>query len=283
MGLEKLRGKIRSFRKNRPGSPKRTTLLHDNHIQGSSKPDANNNAQNAINESLTERKTFALNGDINFRMLAFAGGVSVVLTSFLSILLCLSHLDFLKVFIYAYTLLFGILICIMEGQFIKSAYLSSIRTAAIEYVPILKYLWGRGVFYSISGALQMSHMSAMNIISGVFLIAVGVLFVAIGLKTRRRMRKLKKAIKDERVLRRNFMFFDKDGDGVLDFDEFGALIANLTGEDMDEDELEGAFSVVDTSEDGLVSLEELVIWFQGFKEEESKELEGGNCGTYGMA
>ena len=182
--------------------------------------------------------------------------------------------------IYIYTLLFGVLICILEGQFIKNEAVNIIRRGALEGLPVLKYLWGRGVLYILSGSLQLSHFSSMNVLSGAYLIGVGFLFVTIGMHTRRRLKKLKKSLKDVKVLKRQFNRFDRDGDGVLDMDEFGAFVANLTGDDMDEDELEGTFGAIDSQGKGYVTLEELQAWMKGFKEETEIEETGGTGNTF---
>jgi len=235
-----------------------------------------------VQSAFQGRKEFAKQGNVNFRILAFAGGLSVILTSALSIVICIATLKPLHTLIYVYTLLFGVLICILEGQFIKSQRLNDTRQAAIEGLPVLKYLWGRGLLYVLSGSLQLSHLSPENIISGMFLIGVGGLFVMIGIHTRRRLKLLKKSLKDIKVLKRHFTRFDRDGDGVLDMDEFGALVAGLTGEDMDEDELEGAFGVMDTSGKGYVTLEEFQAWFQGFNAETATEESGGTNNVFQM-
>lgn len=228
------------------------------------------------------KKTFSQEGNLNFRVLAFAGGISVILTSALTIGICISHFDLLDMMIYMYSLSFGLLICILEGQFIKSDRLNHVRQVAIEGLPVLKYLWGRGVLYVLSGSLQLSHLDSMNFLSGVFLICVGILFVFIGMNSRRRLKRLKAVLKDEKVLKRQFRRFDRDGDNFLDFDEFGDFVANLTGEDMDEDELEGAFGSIDSSGKGYITLEELQAWFTGFKEAEETEEAGGTNNTFQM-
>lgn len=233
-----------------------------------------------IQSAYAGRKEFSKDGNVNFRILAFAGGISVILTSSLSILISMAHFGYLEVMVYLYTLLFGVLICILEGQFLKSRTLANIRSMTVEGLPVLKYLWGRGVLYILSGSLQMSHLSSMNILSGTFLIGVGFLFVVIGVHTRRRLSKLKKSLKDVKSLRRYFNSFDRDGDGVLDMDEFGAFVANLTGEDMDEDELEGTFGVIDTTGKGYVTLEEFQAWLKGYKDEQEKEDTGGTGNTF---
>mmetsp|Transcript_17445 Transcript_17445/g.33069 ORF Transcript_17445/g.33069 Transcript_17445/m.33069 type:complete len:298 (+) Transcript_17445:156-1049(+) len=235
----------------------------------------------AIQSAYADRKEFSKDGNLNFRILAFAGGISVILTSILSILISIAHWGILEVMVYLYTLVFGVLICILEGQFMKSRTIAKIRAAALEGLPVLKYLWGRGVLYILSGSLQMSHLSSMNILSGCFLIGVGVLFVVIGVHTRRRLSKLKKCLKnDVKCVRRYFMSFDRDGDGVLDMDEFGAFVANITGEDMDEDELEGTFGFIDTQGKGYVTLEEFQAWLKGFDMEQAKEETGGTGNTF---
>lgn len=213
-------------------------------------------------------------------MLAFAGGISVILTSTLSIGICIAHFEPLAMIVYIYTFMVGILICILEGQFLKSEIMNHIREGAIEGLPILKYLWGRGVLYSLSGSLQLSHLSSMNMLSGAFLVAVGVLFILVGIHTRRRLNKLKKSVKDVKVLMRHFRRFDRDNDGVLDMDEFGNLVAHLTKEDMDEDELEGVFSSITKSDEGHITLEELQAWFSGFKEEVENEESGGKVNAF---
>jgi hypothetical protein len=233
-----------------------------------------------IQSAYVGRKEFSKDGNLNFRILAFAGGISVILTSSLSILISMAHWGVLEVMVYLYTLLFGVLICILEGQFIKSRAVANIRAMAVEGLPVLKYLWGRGVLYILSGSLQMSHLSSMNILSGSFLIGVGFLFVVIGVHTRRRLSKLKKSLKDVKSLRRYFMTFDRDGDGVLDMDEFGAFVANITGEDMDEDELEGTFGFIDSQGKGYVTLEEFQAWLKGFDVEQAKEDTGGTGNAF---
>jgi multisubunit Na+/H+ antiporter MnhB subunit len=233
-----------------------------------------------IQSAYAGRKEFSTVGNVNFRILAFAGGVSVILTSSLSIAICIAHWGILEMMIYIYTLLFGVLICVLEGQFIKNETVNIIRSGAIEGLPVLKYLWGRGVLYMLSGSLQLSHFSSMNVLSGAYLIGVGFLFVTIGMHTRRRLKKLKKSLKDVKVLKRQFNRFDRDGDGVLDMDEFGAFVANLTGDDMDEDELEGTFGAIDSQGKGYVTLEELQAWMKGFNEETGIEDTGGTGNTF---
>jgi Ca2+-binding EF-hand superfamily protein len=262
-----LLGKNRSFSL----SPKR---------QKSNRSTSNNdqlvaNSPEKVQQAFQHRKQFATEASLNFRLLAFAGGLAVIVTSIESLSLCIYQLHFLKIFIYLYTLCFGWIICLLEGQFIRFVPIQKARKNVVEFVPGLKYLWGRGVFYIISGFLQLFELSAANILSGLFLVAVGVLFVAIGWTTKKRLSKLKKCLKDPGKLKKYFRKYDKDGDNYLDKDEFGAFIVGLTCEEMDEDELEGAFTVIDTQGKGYITLDELMAWWQGFDATTKEEEESG--------
>jgi hypothetical protein len=256
---------ISPIRKSRPNSP---TSNVEGNKEGAGSP-------KQVTDAIIHKKQFATEGNLNFRLLAFAGGVAVIFTSIESLSICIFERDFLKIFIYIYTLCFGWVICILEGQFIKLDMVKAARQEMVDKIPILKYLWGRGAFYVVSGILQLSELSPANILSGLFLVGVGALFVAIGWSTKKRLSKLKKCLKDPKKLKKIFRQYDKDGDEVLDRDEFGALIVGITAEEMDEDELEGTFAVLDTSGKGYVTLEELTKWFLGFDASAKEEETGG--------
>lgn len=256
-------------RSNNPSSPtSNTNNKNDSNLLGANSP-------KRIQHALKQRKQFATEGHLNFRLLAFAGGLAVIFTSIESLGIVFYDSAYIKVFVYLYTLIFGWIICVLEGQFINLEVIQNTRAKIVQFVPVLKYLYGRGVFYMISGILQLSELSPANILSGLFLVVVGVIFVTIGWHTKKRLSKLKKCLKDKRKLKKHFRKYDKDGDNYLDKDEFGEMIVGITNEEMDEDELEGAFAVMDTKNKGYVTLEEFIAWFQGFDESAKDEENGG--------
>jgi hypothetical protein len=62
-------------------------------------------------------------------------------------------------------------------------------------------------------------------------------------------------------IRNSFEFFDKDANGLIDFDEFRALLRTVNPEATTSQAAEG-FSMTDTNCDGYVDLDEFVAWWQ---------------------
>jgi len=214
-------------------------------------------------------------GNPNFRMLAFAGGVAMVVTAIISMAIYFYHFDLFRIIIAIYAIIFGSLICILEGKFLPQyRIVLAVRNFATKFLPILRFLWGRGALYMFSGSLQAALMTPMNIFSGVFLIGVGLVFVGVGVDTNRKMSKLKNSIRNERVLRREFNRYDVDKNGHLDQTEFAQLMMNLTSGAIDTDELDAAFDLIDLDDSGSISYEELKTWWETFdsvtEDEETK-------------
>lgn len=63
-------------------------------------------------------------------------------------------------------------------------------------------------------------------------------------------------------LREDFSEIDDDGDGMIDFSEFGALMGNLDA-GMSGDELRIGFAEIDTDRNGRISLAEFIAWRTG--------------------
>ncbi len=62
-------------------------------------------------------------------------------------------------------------------------------------------------------------------------------------------------------IRNSFEFFDKDANGLIDFDEFRSLLRTVNPEATTSQAAEG-FSMTDTNCDGYVDLDEFVAWWQ---------------------
>jgi hypothetical protein len=62
-------------------------------------------------------------------------------------------------------------------------------------------------------------------------------------------------------IRGSFEFFDKDNNGLIDFEEFRSLLRTVNPEATTSQAAEG-FSMTDTNCDGYVDLDEFVAWWQ---------------------
>ncbi len=63
-------------------------------------------------------------------------------------------------------------------------------------------------------------------------------------------------------LREDFAEVDDDGDGMIDFAEFSALMGDLDA-DMKAEELRIGFGEIDTDRNGRISLAEFIAWRTG--------------------
>lgn len=64
-----------------------------------------------------------------------------------------------------------------------------------------------------------------------------------------------------REIRENFDYFDVDNNGLIDFDEFAALLKVISPRSTVKQAAEG-FSIIDTNSDGYVDLDEFMAWWQ---------------------
>merc|ERR1712150_36376 len=75
---------------------------------------------------------------------------------------------------------------------------------------------------------------------------------------------LRKVLNDKHMVEREFSRFDRDKDGCLNSLEFGDLLINLTGGNIDQDELHAAFVIFDVDGNDLISVKEFKLWWDSF-------------------
>lgn len=63
-------------------------------------------------------------------------------------------------------------------------------------------------------------------------------------------------------IRSNFEFFDRDKNGLIDFEEFRGVLKVVNPEASVNQAAEG-FSMTDTNSDGYVDLDEFITWWRG--------------------
>ena len=63
-------------------------------------------------------------------------------------------------------------------------------------------------------------------------------------------------------LRETFDYNDRDGDGLIEIEEFAAMLDELEAE-TSENETRVGFREIDTNEDGRIDFDEFVAWWTG--------------------
>lgn len=225
-------------------------------------------SQSPLVTYIVQMEDSAKDGKPSYRFIALAGGVVVMITSLFSIVYSILEANVMKTFTYANIFNFGLLICILELRFLNdNEHFNSLKEIITKAFPFVKSLWGRGWLYIFVAVFQLSHFSPMNAVSGLYLIGVGIMFVGIGTRAKCRLSKLKSMLDDDQVLKKEFNRYDVDNDGALNKKEFAELITGLTGSDINGDDLEAAFGMVDIDSQGVVTEDKFRAWWIEFEED----------------
>ncbi len=62
-------------------------------------------------------------------------------------------------------------------------------------------------------------------------------------------------------VKKNFDFFDRDGNGEIDVEEFAKLLQVLSPDSNDEQAKRG-FAIIDENDDGHIDFDEFLEWWQ---------------------
>jgi hypothetical protein len=215
-------------------------------------------AGNVVSGKAAELKTQAQDGDQSLRLLAFLGGVILIVVAGMEFTGKLLSLNIIGAFIEIYTFLIGVVVIILEG---KDMILSTnLQNRIYKYALFLKFLWGRGCLYFICGTLQLYQIDLLNLVSGGYMCFVGVLFIVVGQRTAYKLKSLRKSLYSEQTLHEKFVQADIDGDEGLDLHQFRNLTLSL-GLDMTRRETEAAFSHIKNTDKEKLSYGEFQAWW----------------------
>jgi len=132
----------------------------------------------------------------------------------------------------------------------------------------LKYIWGRGIVYVIAGNLQFAQGGLFNWIVGAYVMFVGVVYIAVGRSSAKKLSALKHNLFSEATIKAKFKKADTKGEGTINLEQFGTLCDSLDL-DMTKREKEAIFFHLDTSDDDLLSLEEFQAWWNNYDASDS--------------
>lgn len=212
-------------------------------------------------DRVEEIRKSLMDGTTPVRVLALIGGVGVAFFAGTGILGSLLSFQWLSVVMEIYTFFFGLIMIVLESDFVSLPPKS--MDTLYKYCLFLKFIWGRGVLYLITGNLQLAQGSIFDLIVGLYVMFVGILYIFLGRSAAKKLSDMKHSIFSEASLKSKFKKADKDKSGFVTNEEFHQLIKGLDL-DMTKREMEGIFFHLDSNEDGKLSYEEFAAWWNGF-------------------
>ena len=203
-------------------------------------------------------------GDFSLRLLVLLGGTGVIITSVFGLISSVFFFEFTAALVELFTLAFGCVILILESRQLSlpPVYMENV----LKYALFLKFIWGRGVLYTLAGALQSNQGvyqgSMMDIIVGMYLLFIGLLFIVLGYMTAQKLANVGRRSFTTSTLRSKFRAANTDRSGKLDLEQFSTLVDDLDIP-LSKREKEIAFLYLDTADCGTLSFDEFNAWFHG--------------------
>lgn len=217
-------------------SPRRVSAIYDSQVQATEK------------------------GGTTVRILAFASGIGLIVCSLSAWLhWILDHrFSWLEMAVSTTSFVVGTCAAMIESNlpFVQGA-----RANITTKAPLLGQVRGRGPMYAAVGVLQCAILQPLNLLVGLFTAVVGVYMIKVGQKAAQSLTTLKLSITNEKMLLEAFQVNDRNGDGVLEIFEFDGLVYTL-GIELDSDELDAAFSLIDSNNDKKIVFDEFRMWWK---------------------
>lgn len=163
----------------------------------------------------------------------------------------------------ACVVIMSIFIMILESRFLIQDPLSvraSARNVLTRNFNILRFVWGRGLLYILAGIVNASQTWWITMISGAFMIIIGILAIFVGVHASRKFAALRNSLADESFLLLLFSYYDTDSDGYLEAYQFANLLAYL-GMDLDDRYALKAFNAIDRNGDRKIAFDEFNHWW----------------------
>ena len=157
----------------------------------------------------------------------------------------------------------SLFIIILESRFLIQNPLSaraSARNILTRNFNILRFVWGRGILYIIAGTVNAAQTWMITMISGAFMIILGILAIFVGVHASRKFAALRNSLADESFLQLLFSYYDSDNDGYVEAYQFTNLLAYL-GMELDDRYALKAFNAIDRNGDRRISFEEFNNWW----------------------
>jgi len=204
------------------------------------------------------RRILKVAGNLPLRLLSFVGSLGTAVILILGLLRALRNVfQFVQDI---FTIMFCLALALVEISWLSWAprfLVLNFRLKLFKKFNFLTRAWCKGMLIIYIGSIMLAKWERFDILSGVYMLVIGVLFIIYGFFAERKMKRLKgQAV--------SFASVDKNNDGKIDMQELQAA-ASTAGMPMSNSELYLAFALLDTDGDGVVSVKEFQQYFNYMK------------------
>jgi len=196
-------------------------------------------------------------GNMPLRLLLFIGCVGTAVILFIGMFSANNVFEFVQDI---WTVLFCLSLATVEifwWTHVPRFLVLRLRLKLVQSFNFLTRAWGKGMLALYIGSIMMAKWEFLDIISGIYMLTVGVLLIMFGRYAEWKLRQL-------RAKHISFASMDKNDDGRVDIQELHEA-ANKAGQTMTDSELYLAFALLDTDGDGVVSVKEFEHYFNRVK------------------
>ena len=214
-------------------------------------------------EKWIEVRNSVEDGQVSIRLMALLSATALILSSALGLLGAILSFNISETIIEIYSMALGVIMILLESKQLNlpQKYLDRLY----HYALFLKYVWGRGILYLITGSLHLLLQgSILDYIVGGLIVLVGVVYIIVGKMATKKLKDLRKSLHSDSQLKNKFMAVDTTNKG-LTLDQF-KILSDQLGLDLNHREAEVIFIHLDKSADGLLTYQEFQGWWTDLEE-----------------
>lgn len=195
-------------------------------------------------------------------------GALLLLCGIMGLFDSLDNLDrdtaFVEALSNCYATLIGLLTLALEIPQLKN--LSWCRDLVSQNVQMLRFVWGRGMLYTVGGLLVLIQVGVGSDLKdwfcfvGVCTFLVGVVSMGVGFRLKMKLDELKDQLASQEQIEQRFNECELDEDGELDSSQFPLFLQKF-GVTLGYNELHGTIHELDADGNGKISLDEFKRWY----------------------
>lgn len=213
-------------------------------------------------------------GSMSLRLMALLGGVAMIVVSSLGILGDILTFRWVAVIFQVYALAFGGVMLVLESGQQLSCF-KRVEAGLFKQALFLRYVWGRGLIYFFAGTLMISLGNFFDLVVGLYVCLVGLIFIAVGRTAAKKLSDLRRSALSTSDLQEKFAMADTEGTGSLSLDQFRLLINGL-GMDLTKREVESTFVLFGVNR---VTYDQFMQWWNN-EAIESDDFQGAPASAF---